>query len=160
MKGDKQITQALNAVLGNELVAINQYFLHARMYRNWGYEALNGRVYRESIRAMKRADKLIERILFLEGLPNLQSLDKLLIGEEPVEILGCDLKLVTGHVAALREAVLLTEQHKDFISRELLTEILEEDEEYLDWLETQQTLQKDLGMPNYLQSQLGESDGD
>ena len=156
MQGDKKIIKALNGVLANELTAINQYFLHARMFKNWGFKRLNDRVYHESIDAMKRADKLIERILFLEGLPNLQQLGKLLIGEDVPEMLNCDLKLVTSHLPVLRDAIALCETAQDYVSRDLLEDLLEEGEEYLDWLEMQTEQQTALGLANYLQSQINE----
>ncbi|GAA5784977.1 bacterioferritin [Chitiniphilus shinanonensis] len=154
MQGDKNVLQTLNSVLGNELTAINQLFLHARMNKNWGYKRLNERVYHESIDAMKRADKLINRILFLEGLPNLQQLGKLLIGEDVPEMIDCDLKLVEGHVQTLRSAVVTCEKAHDFVSRDLLEELLEDEEEYIDWLETQREQLVALGLANYLQSQI------
>lgn len=154
MQGDKKVLIQLNKVLGNELTAINQYFLHARMYKNWGFSQLNERDYRASIHAMKVADILIERILFLQGLPNLQQLDKLLIGETPQESLGCDIKLVTNHIHSLRTAIAVTEMAEDFVSRELLAKSLQAKEEWLDWLDTQIELMQQLTLANYLQTQI------
>lgn len=158
MKGDPKIIATLNQILRNELTAINQYFLHARMFRNWGLEKLNDYQYRQSIRVMKEADELIERILFLEGLPNLQDLGKLLIGEEPVECLDCDLQYERAHHPLLVQAVAQCEAAQDYVSRDLLEGLLEHCEEAIDWLETQQGLIKDVGLPNYLQSHLGGKD--
>lgn len=152
MKGDAKVIQYLNKVLGNELIAINQYFLHSRMYKNWGFKELADHEYAESIDEMKHADKLTERILFLEGLPNLQDLGKLLIGENTQEALKCDLKLEMKAIPDLREAIAHCESVRDYISRELLEDILESEEEHVDWLETQLSLIDLVGIQNYLQS--------
>ena len=154
MKGDKEVIEFLNKALVNELTAINQYFLHARMYKNWGFAKLNEKEYHESIDEMKHADLLIERILFLEGLPNVQDLGKLLIGENPQEMLLCDLKLEHEAIPPLRDAIAYCEEVKDYISREIFEHILENEEEHVDWLETQLELIEQIGLQNYLQSQM------
>ena len=157
MRGDTEVIRHLNAVLTNELTAINQYFLHARMWKNWGFESLAEKEYKESIDEMKHADKLIERILFLDGLPNLQNLGKLMIGESPREALACDLQLEMLAVPDLKNGIAHCEQVGDYVSRELLEDILESEEEHIDWLETQLGLINSLGEVPYLQTKI---DGD
>lgn len=154
MKGDKQVIKYLNKALKNELVAINQYFLHARMFENWGLTELNEKEYEESIDEMKHADALIKRILFLEGLPNLQDIGKLKVGENTEEIFRCDLALEQEAVPLLREAIEHCEQAKDYVSRELFEDILESEEEHIDWLETQLELIEKVGLQNYQQSKM------
>lgn len=155
MKGDKKIIEILNKILKNELTSINQYFLHARMFRHWGLEKLNDYQYKQSIRVMKEADEIIERILFLEGLPNLQNLGKLLIGENVIECLNGDLEYEKNiQRPLLIKAVALCEGMQDYVSRDLLEELLEHCEQAIDWLETQQMLIKDVSLPNYLQAHM------
>jgi bacterioferritin len=154
MKADSKVLEYLNRVLTNELTAINQYFLHARMFRNWGFKKLDEYEYHESLDEMKHADRLVNRILFLEGLPNLQQLGKLLIGENVPETLRCDLALEMQALPLLREAIAHCEAVSDYVSRELLEDILDGEEEHVDWLETQLALIDRTGLQNYLQSQM------
>lgn len=154
MKGDLKIIAHLNKVLANELIAINQYFLHARIYDDWGLKVLGHKEYHESIDEMKHADNLVKRVLFLEGLPNLQDLGKLRIGETVEEMLRCDLSLEMDAIPDLKVAIAYAESVQDYISRDLFQDILEDEEEHVDWLETQIDLIGRLGLENYQQSQL------
>lgn len=158
MKGNPTIIQHLNKVLYNELIAINQYFLHSRMLNDWGLTQLGKKEYKESIEEMEHADKLIERILFLEGVPNLQDLGRLRIGENTKEILQCDLDLENDAIPDLRVAIAEAEKLQDFVSREIFESILENEEEHVDWLETQLALIDKVGLENYLQSQMESAD--
>jgi bacterioferritin len=158
MRGDPTVIQHLNAALKNELTAINQYFLHARMLKHWGVSKLGKYEYDQSIDEMKDADKLIERILFLDGLPNLQDLDKLLIGENVREILDCDLRLENAAIARLREAVAHCEAVRDFVTRDMLSEMLEGEEDQVDFIETQFDLIDRIGIENYIQLQSGSAE--
>lgn len=159
MKGDKGVIQRLNRQLTNELSAINQYFLHARLWRHWGFKRMAKHEYDESIEEMKHADKLIERILMLDGIPNLQDLHKLKIGETLPEGLSCDLQIERDSRVALVEAIGVCEKATDYVSRDVLREILEDTEEHIEFLETQLKLIDDVGLQNYLQSQIGEVSG-
>lgn len=152
MQGDKQVLQALNKVLKVYLTSINQYFLHARMHKNWGFEALGKHIFAESIADMKYADDLIERILLLEGLPNLQELGKIFIGEDPIETLSCDIKAEEAKDSVLIEAIALAEEKQDYVSRALLQELKDHNEDHWDWLLLQVELIESLGNQNYLQT--------
>jgi bacterioferritin len=154
MKGDPNVIRLLNAQLTNELTAINQYFLHARMYGHWGFGKLGKKEYEESIGEMKHADRLIDRILMLDGLPNLQALHKLMIGENTPEMLNCDLQLELGAQKTIKEGIAACETAGDYVSREILQVILDDTEEHIEWLETQLELINTIGLQNYLQSQM------
>lgn len=155
MKGDPNIIKLLNSQLTNELTAVNQYFLHARMYKHWGLEKIAKKEYEESIDEMKHADKLINRILMLDGLPNLQALNKLLVGESTQEMLECDLKLEQGAQQTLKDGIAACEKAGDYVSRDIFQEILDDTEEHIEWIETQLELIGKVGVQNYLQSQMG-----
>ena len=154
MQGSKLVIQQLNQVLYHELTAINQYFLHSRMFNDWGIGQLGAAEYKESIRQMKHADKVIARILFLEGLPNLQHLGKLYIGQHTVEVLNCDVRKVKENIETIQKAVALAETEMDYVTRDLVQEILEKEENYLDWTTTQIDLIESIGIENYIQSQI------
>ena len=158
MKSDPQVITHLNAQLKNELTATNQYFLHYRMLKHWGFSRLAKKEYEESIGEMKHADQLMERIFMLDGLPNLQDLGKLLIGENVPELLSCDLQSETGAQGAIKDGIAYCESVRDYVSRDLLQGILDDTEEHIDFLETQIDLIGKVGLPNYLQSQMGEPD--
>lgn len=160
MKTKPEINARLNALLRHELTVINQYFLHARMLKNWGYGELGEVFYKQSIRAMKNADKLIARIFLLEGLPNLQDLGKLYIGENVPEAVACDLRAASAQRSAQQEAVAFLEKEEDFVSRALVEALLEDNEDYIDWLEEQQNLLENLGLANYLQSAVAHGEHD
>lgn len=159
MKGDKDVVKFLNHALKNELTAINQYFLHSRMLKDWGVTKLAEKEYKESIEEMEHADWLIERILFLEGLPNLQSLGKLRIGETVEEILDCDLQLEHEAIPPLRDGIEHCEKVRDYVSRDLLAKILDNEEEHVEWLETQKEMISQMGIQNYVQLQSTSAEG-
>lgn len=156
MHANKEILSLLNNALCTELTSINRYFLHARMYKNWGFERLNEAMYKKSIKDMKQADKLIERILFLEGLPNLQKLNPLQIGENTEEMLRCDMGFQEKQIAELKASISTCENEQDYVTRDLLTDILEYEETFIDWLETQEYQVQSMTLPNYLQAQIEE----
>ena len=158
MQGKRPVIAILNEVLTSELTSINQYFLHARMFKNWGLSKLNSVCYKKSIKDMKQADDLIERILFLEGLPNLQKLGKLYIGEETTEMLQCDMDFELEQIPLLKKAIELCEAEQDFVSRDLLEDILSYEEDHVDWIETQQYQIEIMGIENYLQTQVESGD--
>ena len=154
MKGTRDVINQLNQVLFHHLTSINQYFLHSRMFNHWGIEQLGSAEYKESIQQMKHADKIIERILFLEGLPNLQHLGKLYIGQHTIEVLNCDVRKVKENIETLQKTVSLAEQELDYVTRDLVQEILEKEEAYWDWTTTQLDLAEKVGIENYIQSQI------
>lgn len=158
MKGDKEVIRALNKVLGQSLIAINQYFLHARIARHWGLEALNENFYKQSIAEMKWSDDLIARILLLGGLPNLQDYGKIFIGEDVPEVIECNLRLEKQKFAIITDAIALCETKADYVSRQLLTILKDGNEEYQDWLETQEDLIESMGVERYIQSQINDDD--